>query len=181
MGLFATALNDLGWLLTRRFAGRYAGPVEAAGHSAERLVQILAGMPFFRDVEQYEGLAVPFYKRAQLTVADLALTLGSHEFARFDDLDHLTMFADNLVPHVLRRDGILCYSSELAKRIDEEALIPAGSAEEVEIRACALHAVELICQRLRSTGERITSMGLDFLLWNRGQQSEYNRTRTVFY
>ncbi len=52
------------------------------------------------------------------------------------------MFADNLVPHVLRLDGVLWFDPELVARIEHEELIEHGSPEEVEIRACAVHAVE---------------------------------------
>jgi hypothetical protein len=186
MLLFARALNDLGHFLQGRFAGRFTGLVEAAGHSAERLVELLAEMPLFRDVQPYDGLTVPFYKRGQLTAADLALALRGAGLGRFDDLDRLTIFADNLVPHVLRRDGILRYDADLAHRIDRQVLILPGSPEEVEIRACAVHAVELIGTALRGRGTPVTSMGLDYLLWNRGQQPRYkahprHRTRTVYY
>lgn len=186
MGLFAQALNDLGHYLESQFDGRFVGPVEAAGHSAERLVRLLAEMPLFRDVASYEGLAVPFYKRAQITVADLALAHGNEGLGRFDDLDQLTIFADNLVPHVLRCDGILHYDDGLASRITRHELIPAGSPEEVEIRACAVHAVELIGEELRRAGTAVTSVALDYLLWNRGQRPEYkarrrHRTWTVYY
>jgi len=186
MGLFAQALNDLGRYLLAHYGGSFVGLVESAGHSAERLVGILAGMPFFRDVEAYGGLAVPFYKRAQLTAADLSLALGSQGPGRFDDLERLTIFADNLVPHVLRVDGVLRYEDGLAARIDRGELIPAGSPEEVEIRACAVHVVERLAGELRGAGREVTAMGLDYLLWNRGQRPEYkarprHRTRTVFY
>ena len=101
--------------------------------------------------------------------------------AEFDDLDRLTIFADNLVPHVLRVDGILTYAADLLERITSEELIPKGSREEIEIRAAALHAVELIAARTTAT-----PMQLDYLLWNRGQEATYkalprHRTRTVFY
>jgi len=186
MGLFASALNDLGRYLLERFAGRFTDLVAAAGASAERLVQLLAAMPFFRDVEQYQGRTVPFYKRAQLTVADLTLALHGQGLGSFTDLERLTTFADNLVPHVLRMDGLIRYDDALAARIAAGELIPAGSAEEVEIRAAAVHAVELLGAELRHTGRPVTSMELDYLLWNRGQQPGYkarprHRTRTVFY
>jgi hypothetical protein len=186
MGLFAEALNDLGRFLAGRFAGSFTGLVEAAGQSAERLVRLLAEMQFFCDVASYEDLTVPFYKRAQLTAADLALALGGEGLGRFDDLNRLTIFADNLVPHVLRHDCVLCYCDDLARRIDKGELIPAGSSEEVEIRACAVHAVKLVGEELRRAGKPITSMALDYVLWNRGQHPEYkaharHRTRTVYY
>lgn len=104
----------------------------------------------------------------------------------FNDLDQLTIFADNLVPHVLRMDGVLIYEESLIDRIAAGTLIPAGSAEEVEIRACALHAVELIKKEILKSKRIITSSELDYLLWNRGQQPHYkavprHRTRCVFY
>jgi hypothetical protein len=186
MGLFATAWNDLGRLVGDRFGGRFAGLVEAAGSSAERLVELLAAMPLFDDVQPYGELSVPFYKRAQLTAADLALTFGRKDYGLFVDLDRLTIFADNLVPHVLRVDGLLRYDPDLATRIDAEEPIPAGSSEEVEIRATALHTVELLVAELHRNNQPIAAMELDYLLWNRGQQPVYkarprHRTRTVFY
>ena len=170
MALFARALSDHGDFLALQFGGSFRALVQAADGSAERLATRLAAMPFYAD----RG----FYKRAQLTAADLATA----RVAEFSDLDRLTIFADNLVPHVLRVDGVLRYDPGLLARIDREELIPAGSPEEQEIRACALHAVELIRGRL----DAVTSMQLDYVLWNRGQRPAYkaqprHRTRTVFY
>ena len=143
-------------------------------------------MTFFDDVEFWNGRRVPFYKRAQLTVADLALAFDYQGWGGLHDLGELTIFADNLVPHVLRTDGVLLYDTDLA-RIDREELIPAGSKEEIEIRACALHSVELIVHEIRQMRQVIKPMDIDFLLWNRGQGFLYksnkprHRTRTVFY
>ncbi len=187
MRLFARALNDLGRLLLTRYDGRFGALVEEAGGSAARLVALLAEMPFYRDVSRYGDLEVPFYKRAQLTAADLALAFDGVGPGRFTDLDRLTIFADNLVPHVLRLDGVLVYDEGVAARIDAEALLPAGSPVEVEIRACAVHAVELLGAERARLGRPTTSMALDYRLWTRGQQPEYkrakprHRTRTVFY
>jgi hypothetical protein len=117
-----------------------------------------------------------FYKRAQIVPNDLALA----GVAAFDDLDRLTSFADNLVPHVLRVDGVLRYDEALAARIDAEELLPPGR-EEREIRACAVHACELIAGELG-----VPPRVLDTWLWNRGQAPRYkalprHRTRTVHY
>jgi hypothetical protein len=125
-------------------------------------------MPFFDDVG--------FWKRAQITANDLQLA----GIADFGDIDHLTIFADNLVPHVLRVDGVLRYDNTLAARIDSGELLPPGP-EEREIRGCAVHACELIAAEL-GVPPRI----LDVWLWNRGQGERYksrprHRTRTVFY
>ena len=166
MALYAHALNDLGSFLGERSALEL---VESAEGSAERLAETLAaGMPFFHD----RG----FYKRAQIVPSDLALA----RVADFHDLDRLTIFADNLVPHVLRVDGVLRYEPALAARIDAGELLPAGD-EEREIRACAVHACELIAAELD-----VTPRDLDNALWTRGQEASYkavprHRTRTVFY
>jgi hypothetical protein len=136
-------------------------------------------------VHLYAGLEVPFLKRAQITVADLAVGLGPGE-GSFADLDRLTMFADNLVPHVLRLDGVLHFDAALVARIEREELLVAGSPEEVEIRACAVAAVESLRDALAARGVRARSMDLDFWLWTRGGRPEYkalprHRARCAYY
>jgi len=186
MGLFSKALNDLGRYLLDRFNGSFTELIEAADSSVENLVALLIRMPYFNDVEYYNNLEVPFYKRAQLTTADLSLAFKGSRLGHFHDLDTLTIFADNLVPHVLRIDQILIYEETLFTRIEAKELIEPGSCEEVEIRACAVHAVELLKKELKALGKKVTSPELDYLLWNRGQKPYYkaiprHRTRTVFY
>jgi hypothetical protein len=186
MAAFAEALRDLGRFLAEGFGGRFEGPVEAAGGSAERLVRLLAQMPLYRDVARYDELEVPFYKRAQITCADLALAFAEQGAGAFRDLAELTLFADNLVPHVLRTKGVLRYAPELAARIQREELLPAGSREEVEIRAVALHAVERLAEACAERGLAIPPAALDQLLWARGQAPEIkalprHRTRCTFY
>jgi hypothetical protein len=169
-----------------RYGGSFVGPLSAADGSAESLVGLLAEMPYYRDVACYGELEVPFFKRAQITAADLHLAFGGQGWGQFGDLDRLTIFADNVVPHVLRLDGVLRYDGALVERILGGELIPAGSQEEVEIRACAVHAVELLADACRGSGRPVTARDLDALLWNRGRGQRYksvprHRTRTVFY
>ncbi len=166
MALYAQALRSLGAFLGDRDA---LALVRDARGSAERLATMLAaGMALFDD----RG----FYKRAQIAASDLALA----GVARFRDLHKLTIFADNLVPHVLRCDGVLRYDGALAAHIDSERLLAPGRQER-EIRACAVHACELVAQR---TG--VAAHELDNALWSRGQAPEYkatprHRCRTVYY
>jgi hypothetical protein len=186
MELFGRALRDLGTSLLADCTGSFTRLVRSADKSAATLVSLLSRMPMFRDVQMYRGSEVPFYKRAQLTAADLNLALRGDELGRFDDLDQLTIFADNLVPHVLRCDGVLKYDESLAARIDAEQLIESNSEAEIEIRAAAVHAAELIVQELRSAGHAVTAAQVDYLLWNRGQEPAYkarprHRTRTIYY
>lgn len=186
MDLFAAALKELGTYLLDHFNGSCSVLLESAGHSAEKLVKLLAGLTFYNDTAFYRGINVMFFKRAQITAADLFLAFNGQGPGKFDDIDRLTIFADNLVPHVLRLDGILRYDDSLLLRIEKEEDIPAGSREEIEIRACAVHAVELIANELKQLGGNVNSMLIDQFLWNRGQLPEFkshprHRTRTVFY
>jgi hypothetical protein len=186
MDLYARALRDLGAFLERRHAGRFEGVVERAGGSCAALVRELATMPLYRDVERYHELEVPFYKRAQLTAADLASAFAGEGPGRFDDLAELTIFADNLVPHVLRREGVLVYAPKLAERIDQGEPIEAGSHEEVELRAASVHAVEGCVAEACRQGVNVSAQQLDYRLWTRGQRPEYkahprHRTRTSYY
>jgi hypothetical protein len=174
MELFARSLNDLGRHV--QAAGGFANAI--AGASAVALVQELATWECFADTSTYEELTIPFRKRGQLAAADLHRA----GVTKFDDLHALTMFADNLVPHVLRLDGILAFDPALTARIQREELIEHGSPEEVEIRACALHAVELIVAERRDT----TAAAIDQTLWLRGQQPRYkasprHRSRCMAY
>lgn len=181
MSLYAQALRELGrflaapqrWTSTPKAAARPARRaldlVAQAGGSAVRLAELVGGgMRMWAD----RG----FYKRAQILASDLALA----GVAKFDDLDRLTIFADNLVPHVLRCDGVLVYDDALAARIDAGERLSLGGAER-EIRACAVHACALISQR---TG--VSEREIDNWLWTRGQGFQYkarprHRCRTVFY
>lgn len=186
MALYATALQGLGRYVIDRFGGDIAAIVESARSSAARLIQLLTDMPYFCDVQQYGAIRVPFLKRAQLLVADLHLALDGRGLGYFSDVNQLTIFADNLVPHVLRIDGVLSYNKGLLARINREELIPSGSREEVEIRGVSLHAVELIVSTLQELGEPVTAMLVDNLLWHRGRSPRYkscprHRTQTVFY
>ncbi len=166
MALYAQALRELGRFLGDRHA---LDLVAAADRSAVRLAEILAGgMTMWQD----EG----FYKRAQIAPSDLALG----DVAEFDDLDALTIFADNLVPHVLRCEGVLVYDERLAAHIDAERELRPGPQER-EIRACAVHACAAIAQR---TG--MSERDVDNALWYRGQRPEYkarprHRCRTIYY
>lgn len=165
MALFARSLNDVGVHVADEHAGRFLGLVEQAGGSAVALAELLASWDCFADCSTYAGRRVPFCKRAQIAAADLHHA-GA---ARFADLGRLTLFADNLVPHVLRLDGVLHFEPSLAARIDAGELIAHDSPEEVEMRACAVHAAELLCRERPD----LTAQQIDHLLWTKGGGFRY--------
>jgi putative queuosine salvage protein len=165
MALYARSLNDLGAHVADEHDGRFLGVVKAAGSSAVALAEQLARWKCFADTSTYAGRRVPFFKRAQIAASDV----HGAGVASFADLDRLTLFADNLIPHVLRLDGILRFDAALAARIEASELIDHDSPEEVEMRAGAVHVAELIC-RARPD---LTPQRVDQLLWTRGGGVRY--------
>jgi hypothetical protein len=166
LALYAQALRDLGRFLGKRSALDLAA--EARGSAAALARTLADGMALYDD----RG----FWKRAQIVPSNLALA----GVAQFDDLDRLTIFADNLVPHVLRCEGVLVYDPRLAAHIDAGRLLRPGPQER-EIRACAVHACEQLSTRLG-----IAPRDLDHRLWTRGQEPEFkahprHRCRTTAY
>ena len=170
--------QDPGHELMRLYAGRCetpaassatagAGPGRGGGRLGERLAGSLArGMPL--------STTAAFFKRAQLVADDLA----SPAWPASHDLDRLTIFADNLVPHVLRVDGVLRYDPELARTSTPASRFRQGArgARAPRLRRARLRAARRPhgCAAPRSTCS----------LWNRGQRRPTrrlarHRTRTV--
>jgi hypothetical protein len=178
MGLFARALRELGTAVAREHGGAFLELARAGDGSAVALAERLGALPMWHDVSTYDGAPVPFYKRAQLAAADLHLV----GLAPADDVGRLTLFADNLVPHVLRLDGILEVDPAVVARIDAGELLEHDAPEEVELRACAVHAVELLVAARGDT----TATAVDNILWTRGGGPRYkarprHRARTTDY
>ncbi len=179
MAEFAASLRDVGERVGGEHGGSFATVVDAAAGSAPALADILAGWAAFADTSTYEGRPVPLFKRAQLAAADV----DRAGVATLSDLDRLTAFADNLVPHVLRLDGVLHLDPALLAQIEAEELLTHDSPEEVELRACAVHTIELLAA---ATERPLTPAALDSLLWNRGRDGRYKalprpRCRTTAY
>ena len=177
MEQFAASLRDVAAHLLAEHGGRFTGPAETANTLPE-LATTFAAWEAFADVSLYRERPVPFFKRAQLAAADLSRA----GVADLPGLDRLTAFADNLVPHVLRLDGVLTLDPSLGERIEAGQLLTHGSPEEVELRAGAVHAVELL------TAHRpdLTAAEIDAALWNRGRAPRYKavprpRSRNTAY
>lgn len=182
MADFAAALRDVGIRVAADHGGSFAAVIDAAGGSAPALADLLAGWDSFADLSSYEGREVPFFKRAQIAAADVARA----GLAELRDLDRLTAFADNLVPHVLRVDGVLRLDPALTARIEAGDLLAHGSPEEVELRAAAVHSVELLAAARAATGDPLAPAAIDAALWNRGSAPRYKalprpRSRNTAY
>ena len=179
--------REVGPVLARQYAGRWHKVVRQASGSAVALVErLVEHFPSFDDAAEFEGQRVAFSKRAQLVAGMLVQAFGGQKWGRFEDFDRLTVYADYKLPQVLRRLGILAYDGSLAALVDSQALIPAASRMEVEIRAATVWAGELMRRALSRRDPQITACHVDYWLWETGQRKlrgslPYHRTVTTAY
>ncbi|XP_059456118.1 uncharacterized protein LOC132186255 isoform X2 [Corylus avellana] len=179
-------LHEVGFELERSFDGKASNLVKSCGKSAVKLVALVTRhFPGFRDHSLYKGHQVFLYKRAQIFIADLWGAFKGQSYGEFNDIGSITIMADYIVPAVLRQLGVLRYSSTLASTIEANSEICPGSEEEVELRACSVHAVEkmreLISMKL---GKPVLSVELDLWLWASGIQCsslQHHRTLSIYY
>jgi hypothetical protein len=179
-------VRETGRILLERFDGQFTNAVESVNHRAWPLaVLLMTSFDSFRDVAAHFGQPVFFMKRAQICAIDLAMAYRLHGHQAMEGLEELTAFADYRIPQALRHLEILKLNDGLAERIEKMEEIEAGSAEEVEIRAASVEAVERMVQSLLKHGKRFSAWQVDFHLWDvshdAGVRVNHHRTRTIFY
>ncbi|PWZ40227.1 UPF0553 protein [Zea mays] len=185
-------------LITRHFPGfqhiilSYMHIFDCTDRFTDKHVQILTIQPDsvvqldgFRDHSLYKGHQVFLYKRAQIFVADLWGAFKGQNYGEFHDINSITIFADYIVPAVLRELGVLKYGSNLSCSIDSNSEIVPGSEEEVEIRACSIYAVEKMRDLIsKKFGKQLLSIDIDLWLWSCGVQNmalSHHRTLSIYY
>lgn len=184
---FAEAIRQTGRYLQDHFDGDMLAFLKTANGSVAKLVEQLIQIPQYQDYATYHGKEYPIMKRAQITAADIYCAFGGQGVGAFDDIHRLTIFADNVVPHVLRYDGLLSYSDVLTARIDGEEYLTHGETAEVELRACSIHCAELIHQAMCQQGiTDLIPMNIDHYIWHKGHEDQYmskvrHRTKTIYY
>lgn len=180
-------LQAVGRVMTDEFGGKVSRLVKQAEGDALRLLDLIVNrFPSFHDASMYNGKEICFYKRAQLLTADISQFFTGTEFGDLSQVGELTACADYKLPQILRKQGVLEYTDELAQRIDQKFEIPHGSAEEVEIRAHTIWAVELITREVRKVAPTVIPIEVSDHLWLATQQKypddkPYHRTRTTAY
>lgn len=175
-------LKEAGEVLSKKFSGKFLKAVIKAEFDAVKLVEIIKNnFSSFRDVSNYKGKEIVFLKRAQITACDTNYVLNNVS-QKLSNMDKLTAFADYRIPQVLREFGVINYSENLAEKVDNKEEIPRDSEEEVEIRAAAILAVELLRQKIKI----MSAWEIDNILWLLSQDIKeklkpHHRTRTIYY
>jgi hypothetical protein len=117
------------------------------------------------EAETYGSQATPNGQAVSLGVISNVSTLGgscaSMRSSRISDLR--TIFADNLVPHVLRVDGVL--TRRAPGRANRQRAAARARARERRDPRRAVHSCELVAASLR-----VPPRVVDVWLWNRGRE-----------
>ena len=186
--MFQKSLNELGEFTSSKF-GSYSNLINSLNPQARAndLAMLLSkNLSCYKDIVRYSDFDVYFLKRAQILVNDLYLAFNGKSYGEMEDIGELTMFADNLLPHFFKVNGVLEYTSELENKINNEIKIESGSAEEVEIRAFAVQCVEELRKILSRKSPDIKSAQIDYYIWEQSQAQKYksiprHKTVTFFY
>lgn len=143
---------------------------------------IANNLDYFKDVSNYDGKEILFYKRAQLLTSDILHVREKKENVKVD-YSHLIGCADYKIPQVMRCYGMLEFSDNLCKKIDNKIELAECSLEEVEIRANTLKVIDYIYEKLNKEYPRID---INDFIWLLGQDKSkmikpYHRTLTKHY
>ncbi len=175
MGLFERHLRELG----ERVEDGFLALARSGDGSTEALATTLASWPSFFDVSPYPSGDVPFFKRAQIAAADLALA-GIAPARRPRPPDAVRRQPRPARAAHRRRARV---RRRARRRIDAGTLLEHDSPEEVEIRA-----MRAACRRAarRRAPETTTAAAVDWVLWSRGAAPRYkahprHRARTTAY
>lgn len=177
-------LNEIGTILIQKFDGQFSSLIDESENDAIVLVNlILETFPSFQDFALYKSEKVFFQKRAQALVEGICSIFQGKGHGELKNIGTLTALADYIIPNLLRKLGILEYSQDLSKKIDNEELLPKGSPEEVEIRSCTIWAIELIKKELEAHKLQVSALSINDYLWSVGGNAEtpFHRTRTTAY
>lgn len=178
LDLWARALHDLGRLLAERHGGRFSNLAEAAGDSAEGWIEALIALPYFRDVQRYRGIAVPFFARAQRLAAEIGREISTRGGGDLRDRSTLVLGSDSRTIGALRDAQVLRCAAPVEERLDRAEPIPAHSEREVELRAVAVHAIEELA---RAAGTGSSAAHERLLAAHPATAALGPRTRSVYY
>ena len=160
MGLFERHLRELG----ERVDGSFLAFARSGDRPRRSRPSSRPGPPGTTS-RPTTAATIPFFKRAQIAAADLALA-GPRDPPTTSH--RLTLFADNLVPHVLRIDGVLEFDDDLVaphrRRHAARARLARGGRDPRRAR----------CTRSSCWSQAhgdTTATAVDNVLWNRGARA----------
>lgn len=178
-------LNSLGEFMSENGLDTFKTLFEETSvlHGQNGLINTLTECEAYQDERTYRGDTIVFNKRAQLAVTmvyDRLFDHSGYEWAKFTDVDSLTIFADYGIPAYLNTVGAIEYSQDLEEKIQSNTEISENSPEEVEIRIATVQVGSLLRDILEEEHNRYVGVPeLDYALWERRQEADTNAHQTV--
>lgn len=164
------SLQEVGACLLENFEGTFKTVVKKADNSALKLLNLIVdNFKCYRDEATYREQKVAIYKRAQILVGDIWACYKNQGVGHFKDIDEITMFADYRVPQSLLFYGVFEYSDALMDKLKKDTILENGEEQEVEIRACSIHAIELLREYVSKRIEKdkcCNAILIDHYLWD---------------
>ncbi len=169
-------------IINTKMGGNFYNYIKDITSDRELFQIIIDNFPEFKDERTYKGQKIYFYKLAMLLTADI-LQIRFLKENILVDCSNLMACADYKIPQVLRGLGILEYTEELEKLIDNKIEIAENSVYEVEIRANMIIAINYLKEELLN---KLSVIEINDIIWNLGQDKSidflpYHRTRTMNY
>jgi hypothetical protein len=185
VGERAQRLDEVATALVDRWDASASAIVEESGWNAPRLVELLVEtVPGYRDWAVTDDGTVAFDKLAHLCTA----MMGTRSDRPLQGLETFPVYPDYMLPKTLRHHGVLRYEADLARAVDAQQLIEAGSNWEVGIRWATVYAAQRLGEALGDLGNSVPIPSLDYALWhdavlgpNAGSMGEHHRTVTLAY
>lgn len=175
-------IRSLGEITCNRFGSDFVNLIKESYYNASNLVNLLVKeFPFFRDEPTYKGKIIRFNKRAQLLASDV-----HNCYHPLSGMEELSACADYRLPQVFYRQGIFEYSLQLEQKILSQTEIPAGSEEEIEIRASTVYVIDKMTEFVRERFPSVNSMQVNDYVWlyrreNYPNDETHHRTITTAY
>ena len=180
MADYAAALRDVGEHVEREHGGRFGAVIEAANGSALVLADLLAELARLRRRFQLRGPRRSLSSSAPRSPPRTSTRAGRSPTAARPRPAH-RLRRQPRPPGAPRRRRAAPRSRLWSERIEAGELLEHGSPEEVELRACAVHAIELL-----AAITPLSPAEIDAVLWNRGAAERYKsrprpRSRNTAY
>jgi len=192
--LLKRVLSDTGRILRARMLNDFSdfiySSLDTQNPKAANLVEkLMMAFPSLNDRGQFQGREIVIGKKAQILVAELYKKFKDLD-PRFNfvDIDQLTIFADTVIPAVLRKLNIIQLDDALAEKIDTGKHLPAGGLE-LELRAVSISVCQAIVKKVKEKYnlDDFNAMELDYYLWTLGKEPQFRIVErhstidTVFY
>ncbi|XP_029177674.1 queuosine salvage protein-like [Nylanderia fulva] len=146
-----TALHQIGNVLLEKYEGTFKNCIKSAEYNSDKLMKLLFDeFEPYRDEAKYRNKTVRLYTKANSLIKDIWACYKKKNMFHLNKENMMsTMFIDYRSPIVLFYCKVLTYGNKrLQKLKNNDQLLKHGDAEELELRACSLLAVNKILKQI---------------------------------